>query len=410
MRRIFALDDRLENIGDFAVVYVTANASRERCVLIRYSGDDAILVQNSWEGSDYRYMLPQDVEDILGDYSCSWHIPALLDRSVKDILNDCLDKDFRDIRIDVSSHPLDSVVSARSTSTSSSASTTTMNRIIHPSYEDENIYTGFGSYHSTRELIFNKPKKDSKKHNYMIGVELEVEFRSSANRSKFTALESNYFHCESDGSLGSYGVEIVTIPLLPSDAKSHKTWKPIVDKLLALGATSWDGGRCGLHCHFSRSMFGKDEETQMENIAKMCYFYDHLLHDEDFNIKVYGRSVSYSETSGKTRIGEAVKVLGTEVFKSKDVKDRVLKASKDIHDGGRYFDINTRNRETIEFRKGRGSININRILAIIEYNELIAKFAIKTKCKDMTLANFKSFISENISDASPLNLYFNGDV
>ena len=409
MRRILNLNGNLGSVGDFAIVYVTADGRRERGVLIRYAEDDTILVQNSWEGSDYRYRLPQDVQDILNDYSGSWHISAPLDRSVRGILNDCRDKTFRDITIDVSYHPLDDIISARGTSTSSSASTS-MNRIIHSSYEDENIYSGFGSYHSTRELTFNQPKKDSKKHNYMIGVELEVEFHSSSNRSKFTATESNYFHCESDGSLGSYGVEIVTIPLLPSDAKSCKTWKPIVDKLLALGATSWDGGRCGLHCHFSRSMFGKDEETQMENITKMCYFYDHLLHDEDFNIKVYGRSSSYSETSGKTRIGEAVKVIGTEVFKSKDVKDRVLKASKDVHDGGRYFDINTRNRETIEFRKGRGSININRILAIIEYNELIAKFAIKTKCKDMTLANFKSFISENISDTSPLNLYFNGDV
>lgn len=376
--------------GDFVFVEIEKRGVRGEAFIAAYNSREAYIYQDMADGHNYRGRLPYDVQSYLNSsYVYGWLV--LVDEIERNIsndgwtivryLNDNLPFEYEDARGE------------------------NLDGFFLDNYTRENEYTGFKTYHSTR--VMNQPI-GKKNIPYRIGIELEVEFASTRNRDIFCNMPSNYIFREDDASLRNAGCEIITIPLLPKDAKSFKTWQPIVDKLTELGARSWDTNRCGLHCHFSREMFGKDREEQMENIVKMCYFYDHILHDDTTNTAIYGRSYSYHEEDGKTAIGGAIKTLGSDVLKHKDIRKRVLDASKTRHEESRYFDINLKPTNTIEFRKGRGSINASRIISIIEYNELIALFCKKTKIMELTLDNFKEFVRKSIKPSSPLTRYFDG--
>ena len=276
------------------------------------------------------------------------------------------------------------------------------NTFVLKNYESRTMYTGKQSYHSHHGASFNKPLKDVE--GYKIGVELEVECNSADREREVTGIKSNFIYMESDGSLGSYGVELITIPLLPADAKSRKTWEGVVS-FLSKRAKSWNTGRCGLHVHIGREILGKTAEEQSETIGKMLYLYHQFLKDDPINRKIYGRDRAYNDHDGKTKEGSAVEVLGSEILKNKTIKERVKKAMIDRSSTDRYFDINLRNTATIEFRKGRGSINVNRIVSIIEYSELIALYARKVRWDKISKEHFYEFCRAKTKCTSPLYDY-----
>lgn len=264
-----------------------------------------------------------------------------------------------------------------------------MANFISNHYETTAIYAGQHGYHYHRGCYLNRPNKSFKGHR--IGIELEVEFNDDANRQIFNQVESNWFYRESDGSLGSYGCEIITIPLLPNDAKSVDWWKPLTDSIGGI-AESWSTGRCGLHVHIGREILGKNEEQQSETIGKLLYLYHHFVKDTRLNHKVYGRDRAYNDHDGKTDIGNAAKLLGSDVLKSKSVSDKVKQSMTRKSEEGRYFDINLKNQHTIEFRKGRGSINPYRIAMVVDYSERMCIYAKNTPWQQIGYADFVSFL------------------
>jgi len=272
-------------------------------------------------------------------------------------------------------------------------------------YTTDNIYEGFHSYHhSHRDGFFNKPKED-KPNSHKIGVELEIEANSQAAKNKINKFRSNWFTQESDGSLGSYGIELITIPLLPKDAKARSTWESLCEALSPI-AKSWDRNTCGLHVHIGREILGSNAEQKSETLGKLLFLYHHFIKDDPINIAIYGRSRAYLDKDGKTEEGNAVLLLGTSVLKDKSVKDKVDKAMKAKSNGDRYFDINIQNEKTVEFRKGKGSINVDRITSIIEYSEKMCLFAKQAKWEDVTGENFKKWMREKVAKTSPLYRYF----
>ena len=404
MRRFETMNVSVENlnqVGDFVVCKISKDGETMNAVIVKYDSYSIEIYQNIYNGSDHRLDLPYDAKGYMNDYfKWGWFIR----HSEEESLEECIAQDYWEIEKIYTSVEFSVAFEYESYGTSERPTAPIVDFLLD-GYETSTIYRGFDGYHRPSRVLNNPTiKKDYK---YRIGIELEVEFANSSSRSAFCDKRSNWFYRESDSSLGSYGCEIVTIPLLPKDAKNPKTWKPLIEELTRLNAKSWDtSGRCGLHCHFSRTMFGKDEEEQMENIVKMCFFYDHFLHDTTLNTEIYGRSSSYHECSGKTKEADAIKTLGVDLLKHKSIKKKVLDASKRAHDYGRYFDINIQNTHTIEFRKGKGSINVDRIVAIVEYNELIAQFCIKSKITELTYERFVEFAKKKISASSPLRFYF----
>lgn len=276
---------------------------------------------------------------------------------------------------------------------SGSTETPMVREFINKKYSTDNLYVGQRSYHTG--AVFNAPKKA---HDFLVGVELEVEFDDEDDRETFNEMHSNWFYREFDGSLGGFGCEIITIPLLPNDAKDEKTWEPLCGTLTRLGASSWDTGRCGLHVHIGREAFGRDTAEQRETLGKLLFLYQHELNGSTLNTRIFGRSRSYNENDGKTEEGYAVKLLSdgdaytNSVLKDKKIQEKVGEAMREKCRYDRYFDINTRNSRTIEFRKGRGSLKPKRIAAIVEYCLLMVRWTRRTPWTNLTYGSFTSYL------------------
>lgn len=255
-------------------------------------------------------------------------------------------------------------------------------------YTDKFIYRGYHPYHSHSRSGMNTAINDYK---HRIGCEIEVEFNNPEKRSTFVNLASNWFYCERDGSLDdSRGCEIVTIPLRPEDAKCVKFWEKLT---MYLHDNAVVNGRCGFHVHIGKEIFGNEDERE-DNIGKLLYFYHHLLESSELNRRIFGRDRGYHADDGKTAIGDSAKKLGSSVFKYPSVKQKVSRCMYDKSGENRYFDINIINTNTVEFRKGAGTISAERITAIIEYCELMCKYSCVTKWQNLSYESFVAFISK----------------
>lgn len=272
-----------------------------------------------------------------------------------------------------------------------------------PQYRTDNVYRGLNGYHNShRRGFMNSPVTSYTGHR--IGVELEVEAKDSALRREIVDKTSNWFTRETDGSLNEHGVEFITIPLLPDDAKSYTTWQPLCE-YLKTRAKSWDTGRCGLHVHIGREILGDTESEQQMTLGKLLIFYQGDVEDWVKATAVFGRERCYHQPDGDTEELKAVKVLGKNVLKDPEVYGKVDRAMKARFTRGRYYAINLTNAHTIEFRKGRGSINADRIIAVITMTEAICLFAKATEPYDLTLENFRRWLYMNVPCGNPLYRY-----
>lgn len=262
-------------------------------------------------------------------------------------------------------------------------------------YEISNqIYEGIHSYHHSHSIPFNLPLRKDK--DYKIGVELEIECNNQSSYDEVKRFKSNWFTMEHDSSLNSLGIEFVTIPLNPRDAKDGNFWNKLLS-VLSGRAISWESPRCGLHIHISRTILGKSSNEQEKNLTKLLYLYHHII-DEVLHNRVFGRSCGYRAESGKTEYGDACKVIGSSILKDISYQARLDYEMKQKNASNRYFDINITNANTIEFRKGKGSLSDSRITSIIEYCELMCIYCVRTKINKISFRDFLAFLSKNAKD------------
>lgn len=274
-----------------------------------------------------------------------------------------------------------------------------------PNYKTDNIYRGQHGYHNSHASGFlNQPNVPFDGHR--IGVELEVVAKTNDYRDEIVAKTSNWFTRERDGSLPSTGIEFITIPLLPDDAKSYRTWQPLCD-YLKTRAKSWDTDCCGLHVHIGREILGDTEDERQMTLGKLLIFYQGDVEKWVKATAVFGRERCYHQPDGDTDEIKAVRCLGKSVLKDPDVYAQVDAAMKSKFSTSRYYAINLDNTHTIEFRKGRGSINSDRIIAVITMTEAICLFAKATAPSDLTLENFQSWLFHNVPCGNPMFRYLN---
>lgn len=277
--------------------------------------------------------------------------------------------------------------------------------LMSPRYKSERTWRGKHSYHDSHRGVFsNDPIKANRKP-YRIGVELEVAAKNREKYAELTKLKSNWLTMENDASLPDYGVEIITIPLSPKDAKDPEMWASMVTKVSSL-ADSWKKSSCGLHVHIGREILGEDAEKASATIGKLLYLYHHFLNGTSLNTKIYGRSSAYHEHDGRTAEGNAVKTLGAAVLKNKEIIKRLDKSLKEKTSSSRYFDINLENSKTIEFRKGKGSINVDRIVSVITYSEVMIEYAKVRPWDKISYEDFVGYVRKNLPKTSPLKKYF----
>jgi hypothetical protein len=146
-----------------------------------------------------------------------------------------------------------------------------------------------------------------------------------------------------------------------------------------------------LHIHISRSILGVGDVFNY-NLGKLLYAYHHHWVDTKFNIKIAGRARAYHACDGKTEEGDAAKLLGARVFATPSVRDKVSDAMRGKSSAERYYDINITNSRTIEFRKGAGTIDPERVTMLVEYFELLCKYACQAKWQNISENDIHAFL------------------
>lgn len=256
--------------------------------------------------------------------------------------------------------------------------------------------------------VLNYLKKDntivSSPHgDFLMGIEFEMETKedysvNDAVEDVRDQLGEEYCVCKSDGSLGHYGLEIVTAPRgLAEHIKRFKGWD------IKSHYRAWDTKRCGLHVHVDSQAF-----TQM-TLGKFL-----MLINSDNNIdfirQLAGRHPSKDDQARSYCASEYQEIL---VNPNKAVKGK-------SHE--RYRMVNLQNlgsREakrltgmptydgkynTVELRIFRASLNPARMLAQIEFTHACVNFCRVASWRDLNKTSFVkwlktvSSIYPNLSD------------
>lgn len=267
---------------------------------------------------------------------------------------------------------------------------------ISKNYKREHLYSGIHGYHRHHGCPMNMPKGYSVRKG-RIGVELEVEFNTESAAHEFKSSRSNWFFLEHDGSIGRHGwdgVEIITIPLRPQDAKSPEFWDENLTNYIYHHASSWDTcGRCGLHVHIGNERLGGHPLAVEENQAKLIYFHEHFLKDLPMTEAVYGRSRSYHELDGRTSSGEEFSRVHKMMIKDRKKQIELKDATRNYTNcEQRYHAINITNSKTTEFRLGKGSLNPMRIAAVVEWCDLQCEYARRTNWGQMSVEDFVDYL------------------
>ena len=119
---------------------------------------------------------------------------------------------------------------------------------------------------------------------YLIGVELEVEGVESRSRliDALSRIKGEYVLVR-DGSLDSSGAEIVTLPIDPNKLVSTQ-WYTTLKSISALGITSYDSGRCGLHLSVGKTYLKTETWSVVQRfLTKHKAHFQHISQRRTYN-------------------------------------------------------------------------------------------------------------------------------
>ena len=218
------------------------------------------------------------------------------------------------------------------------------------------------------DAIFHSTNKDER---LFFGIEIEVESKDDLRASAEYAhqLESmDLAYLKHDGSLNN-GFEIVTHPMSHDFFKNEAgDFFSVMEGLRSqhgIRVKSWDTRTCGLHIHISRTGFSGG--AHMHRFLNLVYsnpeFYSTLagrtsdqwakftdIYQRDYVRDANGERIYHDDGTG-------YEIISKRTFAHKLNTDR---------NSDRYSAVNTNNRETLEMRIFRGSVNGDTIKAQID--------------------------------------------
>jgi len=176
-----------------------------------------------------------------------------------------------------------------------------------------------------------------------------------------------FMYCSHDGSLEE-GFEMIT---QPATLEYHTSIKGIYSNLFTkihdMGYCSHDTSTCGLHVHFNRDFYEDNEEVYITRLLFLVEkFWD--------NIVVFSRR-------NERRLDHFAKKVD---MPPRDYYHRANKAGR--HDD-HYYSINIANRDTIEFRIFKGTLNCTTFFATLQFVSncvLAAKHKTSAEVQQMT--------------------------
>lgn len=207
------------------------------------------------------------------------------------------------------------------------------------------------------DLIFHQTDDDTRLY---FGIEIETEHRHEDYGYRNDAAEyanrlegMDLAYLKSDGSL-TCGFEIVTHPMSHDFFmnEADDLWQTISTLKSDYGMISWGTRTCGVHVHISRSGFNGG------------------AHQHRFLQLVYNNKLFYEALAGRSSDRWA---SFSDIYDGRGDK-RIM--NKIIHhrESNRYSAVNTINRDTLEMRIFRGTLNVRSLKSIINLAHASVEF------------------------------------
>ena len=229
------------------------------------------------------------------------------------------------------------------------------------------------------------PFASNGKKDYYIGIEIEMEKEDSTLKERGEIIVNilnesednftNLLEWKKDSSLVK-GVEMVTAPISLDIFRDRIV--PIIKKLHGNGFTSEKGGRCGNHIHISRNVFSEEAQSRLVLIYAKFEKQIKILSRRGTN-NSYCKDVL--ENFDSLELENSLKIADSQKNKSKCTA------------------INFSNKNTIEFRVFRGTMNTQTLIANIQLVQLLADWSRKNltiyDILNLNIADFKNEILTN---------------
>jgi len=258
--------------------------------------------------------------------------------------------------------------------------------IDHESEQDSRIIHDY-SYRPDPKF-YRHPDEES--HRLYFGIEIETEVRGHDYQDRTYAAEyavkleeQGLAYLKSDGSL-ECGFEIVTHPMTHKYyANAELLWEVIRKLKSDYSMMSWGTNTCGLHVHISRTGFNSG--SHQHRFLQLVY------NNKEFYELLAGRSTSHWAK------------FDDDVDPNTGVKS--LKHKFDQRGSDRYSAVNTNNRNTLEMRIFRGSLNPRFIKSAIDLAHASVEFTRVMSVKEvidggLSCLKFRQYI-ESKSDLYP---------
>lgn len=244
--------------------------------------------------------------------------------------------------------------------------------------------SGVMDYHGFEDGYHEVQCCDEKvgKYEPFIGVELECD-KGSFDRYDFEDWINAGFlvHFERDGSLSDDGVEMITQPCTLRFHQENMRWNKLCKCLISQGFKSHDTRCCGLHVHMSR------DKIPVTSVVKMDIWLNRWRLWKDVARR---DSIYHGEYDEKKKAD-----LGHALFNT-HCTNNLTRSLCGRGFNERYQPLNTNNRETIEIRIFRGTLNSETVLGTIEMCHALAMFANSiqiTKVYDTLPEQFLTFMA-----------------
>lgn len=159
------------------------------------------------------------------------------------------------------------------------------------------------------------------------------------------------YYLKDDGSL-SNGIEIVSHP---GDINWHlkkMNWKDIFDTCIEHKATSHKAKTCGLHIHIDKKAFGNSVNLRELNILKLIYTFQ----------KFQREIITFSRRTRE----DIDRWCNFHWYDKKELYEPKKTCDKQYR-SGKYYAINLSNKNTVEIRVFRGTLNLVTFNATIQF-------------------------------------------
>lgn len=230
----------------------------------------------------------------------------------------------------------------------------------HPGIQKVFVSTRQRSYHYFPD-VWTRPDNDNLEEP-LVGLELEVY----AHNFSIFENKSNFFYLQRDGSLSEEngGTEITTIPMSFNDLIREGGGIDILTKdfMPRFSCYSQKAPETGFHIHLSKINFNKKVCVLLKK-AFYCFPYDFLT-------ELFGRT-----NGGYCLADPHIQRLMEYGVHPSAASELGLEKIFQPYCDSRYLELNFTNSKTIEFRRGKGTVDSISIKAILDFCYHIYQYA-----------------------------------